>query len=75
MGHSLSFGRADAVTILSPSAVLSDAVATAVGNRVQTKKDIQPALDWAQEIPEVEGVLIIFGDQIGVWGKLELVSI
>ncbi len=75
VGHSLSFGRADAVTILSPSATLSDAVATAVGNRVQTKNDIQPALDWAQQIPEVEGVLIIIGDQIGVWGKLELVSI
>jgi len=75
VGHSLSFGQADAVTILSPSAVLSDAVATAVGNRVQTKKDIQLALDWAQQIPQVEGVLIIIGDQIGVWGGLELVTL
>jgi ApbE superfamily uncharacterized protein (UPF0280 family) len=75
VGHSLSFGRADAVTVLSPSAVLSDAVATAVGNRVRAKNDIQPALDWAQKIPEVEGVLIIIGEQIGVWGKMELVTI
>jgi uncharacterized protein len=75
VGHSLSFGRADAVTILSPSAVLSDAVATGVGNRVRSKNDIQPALDWAQQIPDVEGVLIIIGDQIGVWGGLELVTI
>jgi ApbE superfamily uncharacterized protein (UPF0280 family) len=74
VGPSLSFGRADAVTILSPSAALSDAVATGVGNRVRTKKDIQPALDWAQQIPGIEGVLIIIGDQMGVWGDLELVT-
>lgn len=75
VGHSLSFGRADAVTILSPSAVLSDAVATAVGNRIRTKNDIQTALDWSQQIPDVEGALIICGAQMGVWGNLELVPI
>jgi hypothetical protein len=75
VGHSLSFGRANAVTILSPSAALSDALATEVGNRVRTKNDIQPALDWAQQIPDVEGVLIIIGDQMGVWGALELVTL
>lgn len=75
VGHSLSFGRADAVTILSPSAVLSDAMATAVGNRVRTKDDIPEALEWAQKIPQVEGVLIIIGDQMGAWGKMELVMI
>ncbi len=75
VGHSLSFGQADAVTILSSSAILSDALATAVGNRVQTKNDIQLALDWARQIPQVEGVLIIIGDQVGAWGKMELVAI
>jgi len=75
VGHSLSFGRADAVTILSPSAVLSDAVAPAVGNRVQTKNDIQSALDWSQKIPDVEGALIICGEQMGAWGDLELVTL
>lgn len=75
VGPSLSFGKTDAVTILSPSAILSDAVASAVGNRVQHSRDIQSALDWAQQIPEVEGVLIILGDQMGVWGDLELVTL
>jgi uncharacterized protein len=74
VGPSLSFGKADAATILSSSAVLSDAVASAVGNRVQTLADIQPTLNWAQQIPGVEGVLIIVGDQVGVWG-MELVAI
>ena len=75
VGPSLSFGKADAVTILSSSATLADAVASAVGNRVQSAKDIPSALDWGQQIPEVEGVLIIVGDQMGVWGGIELVSI
>ncbi len=75
VGPSLSFGKADAVTILSPSAVFSDAMATAVGNRVKTPEDIQPALNWARKIPQVEGVLIIIGDQMGVWGKMELAAL
>jgi len=74
VGPSLSFGKTDAATILSPSAVLSDALASAVGNRVHTPADIQPTLDWAQQIPGVEGVLIIMGDQVGVWG-MELVAL
>jgi ApbE superfamily uncharacterized protein (UPF0280 family) len=75
VGPSLSFGKTDAVTIRSSSAVLADAVASAVGNRVQTTRDIPRALEWAQQIPEVEGVLIIIGDRMGVWGDIELVSI
>jgi uncharacterized protein len=74
VGPSLSFGRADAATILSSSALLSDAVASAVGNRVHTPADIQPALSWAQQIPGVEGVLVVLGDQVGVWG-MELVAL
>jgi uncharacterized protein len=75
VGHSLSLGRADAVTILSSSAVLSDAAATAIGNQVQTPRDIQPALNSARRISGVEGALIIIGDQIGVWGGLEIVAL
>jgi uncharacterized protein len=75
VGPSLSFGKADAATILSASAVLSDAVASAVGNRVQTAKDIQPVLNWVQAVPGIQGVLIIVGDQIGVWGDMTLVAI
>lgn len=75
VGHSLSFGRADAVTVLSPSAVLADAAATAVGNRVRTRQDLGAALAWAEGIPQVEGVLIIVDDKLGLWGSLELVRL
>jgi hypothetical protein len=75
VGHSLSFGKADAVTVRASSVIAADALATAVANRVRTGKDISGALAWARSIPETLGVLIIIGDQIGLWGDLKLVSL
>lgn len=72
MGHSLSFGKADAVTIISENIPLSDAVATAVGNRIKTRNDVEKGLTWAKEIPEILGVLIVIEDQLGAWGEIEL---
>jgi uncharacterized protein len=75
IGHSLSFGKADAVTVVSRDAALADAAATALGNLVQTPRDINKALDLAPTIPRVDGALIIIQDKIGIWGKLELVAL
>ena len=44
VGPSLSFGTADAVTIISPSASRADAAATAVGNLVKSSADIEQPL-------------------------------
>lgn len=74
IGHSLSFGKADAVTVISRDAALADAAATALGNIVQTPHDINKALDLAPAIPAVDGALVIIQDKIGIWGNLELVS-
>jgi ApbE superfamily uncharacterized protein (UPF0280 family) len=75
MGHSLSLGTADAVTVISTSCPLADAMATAVANRIQTPKDIRPAIDWAKTIPGVDGVVIIKGKDIAAWGDLDLVPV
>ena len=72
VGHSLNFGLADAVAILSSSTVLADAAATAVSNIVQTADDIPAAIKLAQSIDGVAGVVIIIGDKLGVWGKVKL---
>lgn len=74
-GHSISFGKADAVTILSDSCSLSDAVATKVGNRIKTDTDIQSGIDAGKAVPGVQGIVIIIGKNIGLWGDLELVSL
>ena len=72
VGPSLSFGRADAVCILSKSAALADAAATAVGNIIQGEKDIESGLEKGREIEGVLGTLIIVGEKMGVWGKVHL---
>jgi ApbE superfamily uncharacterized protein (UPF0280 family) len=75
VGHSLSFGRADAVCILSKSAALADAVATTVGNMIQDKKDIEFGLEKGKEIDGVIGMLIIAGEKMGAWGNIQLVRL
>jgi ApbE superfamily uncharacterized protein (UPF0280 family) len=75
VGPSLSFGTADAVTIVSTSASLADAAATAVGNLVKKSSDIEKAIDAGKEIKDVAGILIIKDKQMGVWGNINLVSL
>jgi ApbE superfamily uncharacterized protein (UPF0280 family) len=72
VGHSLSFGLADAVVVLSPSTALADAAATAIGNLIRQPKDIPGGIEFAQSIGGLKGVVIIQGKQVGVWGELKL---
>ncbi len=75
VGPSLSFGKADAVCVLSKSAALADAAATAVGNAVRDKGDIERGLAVGREIEGVLGVLVIIKDRMGVWGNVKLVRL
>lgn len=72
VGHSLSFGKADAVTVLSDSATLADAAATAIGNLIKEPGDIQKGLDFARNVEGITGLVIIIGDKMGVWGDVRL---
>jgi len=74
IGHSLSFGSADSVIILSKNTALADAVATATGNRVKSKEDLQSAIDFAKSITGVLGVAIIIKNNLISWGKMEFNS-
>jgi hypothetical protein len=75
VGPSLSFGRANAVCIISKSSALADAAATAVGNIVKEKKDIELGLERGKEITGVLGTLIIIGEKMGVWGDMKLIQL
>ncbi|RDV81767.1 UPF0280 family protein [Ammonifex thiophilus] len=75
VGHSLSFGKADAAVVLAANAALADAAATALGNRVRTPEDIEEALSFIQKIPGVLGAVVILGKHLGVWGKAKLVPL
>lgn len=72
VGHSLSFGAADAVTVLSRSTAVADAAATAVGNVVKSDADIEKGLDLGKEIQGVEGIVIVIAENMGAWGDILL---
>jgi hypothetical protein len=71
IGHSLSFGLADSVTILSKNTSLADAVATATANRVRSKSDLQKSVDFVKSIKGILGVIIIIKSHLISWGKVE----
>jgi ApbE superfamily uncharacterized protein (UPF0280 family) len=72
VGHSLSRGKADAVVVLSPSAILADAAATAIGNRVNKAGDITSAIEFSKSISGLKGAIIIKDDKMGAWGEVKL---
>ncbi|TBR17101.1 UPF0280 family protein [bacterium] len=72
VGHSLSFGSADSVVILAKNASLADAVATAAGNKVNSKNDLPKVVDFVRSIRGITGCLIVIKDDFVVWGNVEL---
>ena len=72
VSHSLSYGKADAAIVLAQNGALADAVATALGNRVQTYTDFETALAYAKNVHGVLGALIIQGDKMAAWGCVQI---
>jgi len=72
-GHSLSFGKADAVVVVSPDTALADAAATAVGNIIKKGRDIKKGLKFLESTPGIRGGLVIKGKKLGAWGKLNII--
>lgn len=79
VGHSLSFGDADSVTVIAENVALADAAATRLGNEVGKgrggREGINRALAAAATIPGISGVVIICGELMGAAGAVELVSL
>ncbi|MEN8200450.1 MAG: UPF0280 family protein [Thermodesulfobacteriota bacterium] len=78
VGHSLSLGEADSVTVLSRSTPLADAVATRLGNEVGGvrggRDGVQEALEKAKMFSDIDGVVVICGEFMGAAGDVELVE-
>jgi len=79
IGHSLSFGRADSVTVVADSATTADAAATRLGNEAGPRSDpsemVRRVLEAAGRLPGISGVLVICGDAMGAVGTIELVPL
>ena len=74
IGHSISFGEADSVTVISKSSSIADALATRIANEVigETSEDkLSNALECCENYREFfNGVLIISQDHVGTIGRL-----
>ena len=75
VGHSLSFGTADAVTVVSHSCAVADAAATAIANRVKQETDVQEAIYFGKDIKGVKGLVVIKNDKAGMWGDIHVVQL
>lgn len=78
VGHSLSFGSADSVTVVASSTSLADAAATRLGNEVghcSGEAGIKKVLGISRTIGDILGVVVILGDQVGAVGDVELVKL
>lgn len=73
VGHSKSFGKADAVCVIARDAAVADAAATALCNRVESEADLDRVLEAAAADDEILGLIAVMGERIGIWGCVEIV--
>ena len=72
LGHSMSFGKADAVMVACSDAALSDAYATAYCNKVQKKEDVKSVCEALNANADVISALVVLDDMLAVGGRLEV---
>ncbi|ABR54457.1 protein of unknown function DUF375 [Methanococcus vannielii SB] len=72
VGHSVSFGNADSVTVFAKSASIADAAATSIGNFAVGSPDeaINKCLEQAENILKIDGVFVTFQEYAGKVGKI-----
>jgi len=72
IGHSISLGRADLVTVKADSAILADTFATALANKLKTKQDIKKIIDQARTFPFIQGLICACDGSLGIWGDFQI---
>ena len=73
IGHAISLGQADAVTIFAQNATLADGAATRIANLVKgddIEKSIKRGLDAIDDIEGIRGAFISRENKVGQTGKI-----
>jgi ApbE superfamily uncharacterized protein (UPF0280 family) len=74
VGHSISLGKADSVTVFANRASIADALATSIANEAKGDLDsdaVQDCLAKAEEFkPYFRGVMVVVGESAGTIGKI-----
>lgn len=72
VGHSKSFGKADAVMVACKNILNADALATALGNKVKTKQHVEEVLKFSEKYYDILSLVIICEDKLGIRGNFEV---
>ncbi len=75
LGHSFSFGKADAVVVKSRDGALADALATSICNQIGESQPMEPILERYGNVDGVEGIVAVRRDQLAAVGRMELTKI
>lgn len=73
IGHSLSFGKSDAVVAVADSPEIADAAATAIGNLITSADVIQEVLDVEIKRGILKALIIVMDDKMGAFGDIKFV--
>lgn len=74
VGHSHSFGKADAVMVASRDAALADAYATAFCNMVKSEADVERVSRLMNDKEEILSSLVLLDTKLALCGQLEVRS-
>ncbi len=72
VGHSFSFGNADAAVVSCKSGAQADAYATACCNAVRSASMVNEVTQLFYQKPDIISVVIIKDDKVGIAGNLEV---
>jgi ApbE superfamily uncharacterized protein (UPF0280 family) len=68
VGHSRSFGRADAVTVVAEDCIQADAAATSIANRIHGPDDLERELERAAMRKGIRGLVACCGGKLAAFG-------
>ncbi|WP_432735432.1 UPF0280 family protein [Maridesulfovibrio sp. FT414] len=77
IGHSLSLGSGDLVTVRAKDGRFADAAATALANLLRSPADVPKVIEKARTLQKhgLDGVFVQYDSKIGAWGNLELIAL
>ncbi|UCE81287.1 MAG: UPF0280 family protein [Methanobacteriota archaeon] len=70
LGHSISLGESNVSVAIGDSAVLADAVATAIGNGIRREEDLETCHEPFRHLRGLRGGLVMFDDSVSMWGRV-----
>jgi ApbE superfamily uncharacterized protein (UPF0280 family) len=70
LGHSISFGNSDAAVAIADDAILADALATAIGNRVAVADSLKTCFDPFRDIEGFIAGLAMIDGSVSIHGRL-----